>query len=605
MKSKLFLIVATGLLSTLTVAAEPDTQAIEYYHPELKHYFITASATDARFVDAGLAGVGWVRTGRSFGAWSKRDVAPANAAMVHRFYSPGANSHFYTASEDDIRVLRELEAKERAAIVGTNKSFSGWGYEGESFVAILPKNGQCPADTDAIVRTYNNGFVTGEGSNHRYLTDDFLKSSMEARKWITEGTVLCAPKASGASVSSSAAPVSGSFSGNVQFKFELAGQPEVKLRVPFSLGLAADGTVTGSGGGCNLTGTILANGTRIRNGTIIASGCTDARFNGTYNRVEIEQFSAKAIDIRFRQGDNTREVKIEGVVTTGSASTPISTPTTPTPPATDASGIAGEFAGMASWLITVRPAGQAETIAFNANQTLTLKITATGAVTGTGQGCTFSGTLIPAMDNHFTGSITATSCTEARLNGSYTATAHPEDDHRSSDLRKHDEAADSALEIELEREIEVGGVRTKVSIEGELARTDAVVTPPTPTSGLAIAGSFSGNASILATRRPSGGNEVTVVDKTQSLAITIGSAGAISGSGAGCSFSGSLASTNAALGIFGGTITAAGCSDSIVNGSYIATVTREDANAIEFELERETETNGERTKVKIKGRLNK
>jgi hypothetical protein len=93
------------------------------------------------------------------------------------------------------------------------------------------------------------------------------------------------------------------------------------------------------------------------------------------------------------------------------------------------------------------------------------------------------------------------------------------------------------------------------------------------------------------------------VSRTQNLQVAISGTGDVTGSGAGCSFAGKLSSSNPALGIFTGTVTATGCTDNIIRGTYAATANREDGNGIELELERETEINGERVKVKIKGRL--
>jgi hypothetical protein len=600
MKTKLIALAVTGLMSTGLFAAEPDTNVIEYYHPILKHYFITASATDARLMDTGYAGVDWVRTGRSFGAWSSRSTADADATMVHRFYSAGAVSHFFTGKDDEIQLLKSLEAKERAEIAGTNKPFMGWGYEGEAFLAVLPKNGVCPTGTETISRTYNYGYETGEGGNHRYVADDSLKRSMEDRKWVAEGVALCAPKSSssssggGSNNSSSGVVAPGSYSGTVLFKFEQVGELEVKVRAALTLTLAANGALSGTGGGCAFTGTAVSKSSGdkpLLGGAITASGCSDARFNGSYARVEIEQFSAKAIDVRFKKGDGAREAEIEGVLNLGSGSTTPNPTPTPVPPS--AVGITGDFAGLSTWVITERPSGQAERVVLNVNQNLALQITAAGLVTGTGQGCKFSGTLTPGINNRFNGAVTAAGCTDARLSGSFQAEVHAEDG--------------GAIEAEFEREIEAGGSRTKVTIKGNLSRSSTVTPMPTPTptpSGIAIAGSFSGSASFLATRRPSGGRETTEVNSSQTLNISISSTGDVTGSGGGCTFSGKLAANAALPGTFAGTITASGCTDAIVRGTYAASASREDAG-IELELERETETNGERVKVKIKGRLGK
>ena len=596
MKSKLIALLTTGLLSATTFASEPDTQVIEYYHPLLKHYFITSSAADARFVDAGNAGAGWERTGVSFPGWSSRDVAPAGASMVYRFYSAGANSHVYVASDADLSLLKGLEAKERASIAGTNKNLLGWAYEGEAFLTMLPTGGQCPSGTQAIARIYNHGFTNGEGSNHRYVSDDSLTRSMEDRKWEAEGAVFCAPpSAASISAGSSSAALAGSYSGNVQFKFEETGKPEAKSRAALSLAFGADGSVSGSGAGCNFAGTVAvksATTSRLRGGSVTATGCTDARFNGIYGRVEIEQFGPKAIDVRFKQGDNAREVTVEGVLNAAVATT--TTPVTPSP--SNGGAVAGDFSGVLSVMITQRLSGQTETIVLNVNQLVALKVGNTGAISGTVQGCAISGSIAPGVDNRFSGSVLVSGCTESRLNGNYVVGVHLEDG--------------GAVEVELEREVEQAGVRIKVTIEGNLARSAGGTTPTTPNpppappaSGIAIAGSFAGTASFEATRRPSGGREVVEVSKVQSLSLTVSSTGSVSGSGAGCSFSGNLASNP--LGGFIGTITATGCTDAIIRGSYIASASREDGNAAEFELERETETNGERVKVKIKGRLNR
>jgi heat shock protein HslJ len=600
MKPGIFAAAISGILSTLAFGAEPDTQVIEYYHPTLKHYFITASGTDALFIDSGGAGDGWVRTGRGFGGWSKRDSAPTNAAVVHRFYSPGANSHFYTGSDDEVRFLKGLEASERASIAGTSKSFLGWAYEGEAFLAVLPTNGQCPSATDAITRVYNEGFTTGEGSNHRYLDDAALRRSMEDRKWVTEAVVLCSPKASSVSAtaaSSNSAPLaSGQFTGSVTFKFEETGKPQAKVRSTLTLTLAPDGALSGSGGGCLFSGTTTTGSTRLRTGSAMATSCNDARFNGTYNRVELEQFSVKSIDIRLRQGDNAREASIEGVLNNGTAVTSPTAPTAPSTPApADSSLIAGDFSGISSWIITERMSGQAETIVYNVNQGLGLKISTAGVVSGAGQGCTFAGVLTPGVNNLFSGQIIASGCPNTRLNGSYAAKVHAEDD--------------GVIDAELEREVEQAGVRMKVAIDGTLLRnTTSTGTIPTPVpvppvSGLAIAGNYAGSSTWLATSRPTGGRETTVVDKSQQMIIALGSGGAVTGSGGGCTFSGSITLTDALLGIYTGSIAASGCSDTIVNGNYIATAARENGSGLQIELERDIEINGERTKVKIRGLL--
>src|SRR5512140_1225993 len=95
-------------------AAPPDTEAVEFYNTFINHYFVTATASEAQIIDSGGAGPGWLRTGRSYPAWLDKASAPTTAQPVCRFYSTGANSHFYTASADECAQLKQLEAAERA-----------------------------------------------------------------------------------------------------------------------------------------------------------------------------------------------------------------------------------------------------------------------------------------------------------------------------------------------------------------------------------------------------------------------------------------------------------------------------------------------------------
>src|SRR5690606_31164402 len=124
-------------------SAAPDTEAVEYYNIGLNHFFITASAEEARIVDEGGAGPGWVRTGRSFQVWQKAEAAPRDARAVCRFYSAVANSHFYTASNEECEGLRSAKA--------------GWTYEGRVFYVQAPRQGQCAPGTVPMMRLYNDG----------------------------------------------------------------------------------------------------------------------------------------------------------------------------------------------------------------------------------------------------------------------------------------------------------------------------------------------------------------------------------------------------------------------------------------------------------------
>jgi hypothetical protein len=147
----------------------------EFYNTALKHYFRTSSPTEAASIDHGSAGMNWVRTGDNFTAYAAGNVAPG--ADVCRFYTFGANSHFYTAFADECNGLK-----------GPN---SGWVYEGLSFHIQLPaSSGVCPAGTIQVHRLYNNRFVQND-SNHRFTTVFPEIATLQAQGWKYEGVAFC------------------------------------------------------------------------------------------------------------------------------------------------------------------------------------------------------------------------------------------------------------------------------------------------------------------------------------------------------------------------------------------------------------------------------
>ena len=309
--------------SALAHAAAPDTQAVEYYNTATGHYFVTAGAGEALGIDSGAAGPGWVRTGRSFQAWLSATAAPSDAQAVCRFYSSMANSHFYTASADECASLKATAANELAA-TGTVK---GWAYEGTAFYVETPKDGQCPAGTTAIDRVYNNGFATGEGSNHRFVDDSALAELMVDRHWVSEGAAFCAQakptgtEADLAPTATSFDALAGTWTGSARWKTE-SGTAETSSVHDLSLTIASDGTLTGTGNGCAFTGSAAA-GDGFRaffRGTATATGCTDAAFNGDYPKVRLERFGANLLMARLQRGDDdTNEVSIDARLTDASA----------------------------------------------------------------------------------------------------------------------------------------------------------------------------------------------------------------------------------------------------------------------------------------------
>jgi hypothetical protein len=223
-------------------AAEPETEAVEFYNKQLNHYFITATASEAKYIDDGSAGPAWVRTGRSFQAWLSAANAPADAAGVCRFYSTAANSHFYTASAQECQLLKDQEAAERRS----SGTVRGWSYEGIAFQIQPPTNGQCPAGTAPFSRVYNNGFASGAGSNHRFVDDSTLRDLMVDRSWVAEGVVLCAlTKSTGTSANlppttTNFAPLAATWSGSATWKTKIANQ-EARTTAPLQFVISSAG----------------------------------------------------------------------------------------------------------------------------------------------------------------------------------------------------------------------------------------------------------------------------------------------------------------------------------------------------------------------------
>jgi len=386
--------------SASTRAAAPDTEAVEFYNTALGHYFVTTSASEALGIDAGAAGPGWVRTGRSFQAWSAQSVAPSGAQAVCRFYSTEANSHFYTASADECLQLRGMEAAERAQTGGVK----GWSYEGTAFFIAVPQSGQCAAGTTKLTRVYNNGFATGAGANHRFVDDADLQSMMVDQQWIAEGPAFCAEsKHTGTDAdlpptTTNFDAVAGTWTGSATWKAEASGT-ETRASHDLSLTIAADGSLTGTGDGCAFTGQLTA-GDGFRaffSGSATATGCTDAAFNGDFSNMRLQVLGTSTLMVRLQREDDEsteasgmdddNEVSIQGSLGNGTTPTP--------PPPAPAPGIAGDWAGTVAWLAVQHMTAGNVVERVSANQSLTLSITAAGAVTGSGFGCTVTGTLAP------------------------------------------------------------------------------------------------------------------------------------------------------------------------------------------------------------------
>jgi len=166
--------------------AEP---VVEYYHPQLDHYFITPLANEIDALDSGRV-AGWLRTGLAFDGSS----APgAGLSPVCRFYIPPEHgaSHFLSASPAECAMV--------LARIGTDPNFSGYKEETTAeFYIALPDtaSGACPGGTLPVYRLWNHR----ADSNHRYTADRATRDAMIARGYTPEGygpdgVAMCTPRA--------------------------------------------------------------------------------------------------------------------------------------------------------------------------------------------------------------------------------------------------------------------------------------------------------------------------------------------------------------------------------------------------------------------------
>ena len=163
----------TGLYRVDLASGVPagHRRAIEYYHANFDHYFVTAEAAEIAALDAGLF-AGWARTGEGFPV---ADAGAAGSTPVCRFFGAGfapISSHFYTPFANECAVLN---ADPR------------WQFETMAFGLALADAGShgCPAGTRALRRLWNGG-MSG-APNHRYTTNMGVFDAMIADGWVFEG----------------------------------------------------------------------------------------------------------------------------------------------------------------------------------------------------------------------------------------------------------------------------------------------------------------------------------------------------------------------------------------------------------------------------------
>jgi predicted dienelactone hydrolase len=159
--------------------AAGEQLAIEYYHPDLDHYFMTTTPDEIAALDAGVAFPGWARTGYEFKVYAMETGLGLPACRFYGTPGIGPNTHFFTIYQPECDLVR---------------SDPRWLFEGYRFRVDAPDapdwRGQCPANRVPVVRMYNNG--KGGQTNHRYLTSKSEARDMLAQGWVIEQTVFCA-----------------------------------------------------------------------------------------------------------------------------------------------------------------------------------------------------------------------------------------------------------------------------------------------------------------------------------------------------------------------------------------------------------------------------
>jgi len=146
-------------------------RAVEYYHYNFDHYFVSADLDEIAALDDG-AFFGWLRTG--FGMRVAEASSPANLPTC-RFFGIGfgaLSSHFYTPYPAECDGLK------------TNPA---WYYEKIAFGLALPDppTHGCAPGTRPLMRSWNRN--AGGAPNHRYTTNAIVHERMAWIGWQFEG----------------------------------------------------------------------------------------------------------------------------------------------------------------------------------------------------------------------------------------------------------------------------------------------------------------------------------------------------------------------------------------------------------------------------------
>jgi hypothetical protein len=171
-----------GSYYAYTGPPQPGAQstAVEFFHPAMGHYFVSADADEIAGLDSG-ATAGWTRTGQTFSVWTTGTGLADVCRFFTTFFAP-KSSHFYTAIAVECEVLKLGEV---------------WQYEKLAFKIALPSpDGRCLVGIP-LYRLYNDG-RTG-APNHRYTTSLAIRSEMISQGFVPEdANTVCVAAPDGA-----------------------------------------------------------------------------------------------------------------------------------------------------------------------------------------------------------------------------------------------------------------------------------------------------------------------------------------------------------------------------------------------------------------------
>jgi hypothetical protein len=173
--------------ASAAIPASEQTVAVEFYHAQLDHYFITAEPNEIKDLDTGVH-KGWTRTGYRFSIM-KAGSSYAGTSPVCRFYSPTLDTHFYSAKKSECEFNKT--DPDRAKV---------WTFESDEVFRAFevdPQTGVCAPDTTSAFRLYNNR----PDANHRYTDQVSVFHFMKlVKSYIPEGdgspvlpTAFCTP----------------------------------------------------------------------------------------------------------------------------------------------------------------------------------------------------------------------------------------------------------------------------------------------------------------------------------------------------------------------------------------------------------------------------